>query len=77
MASIAWQIRARVTLTCGSSLGPSSPQLADQFASVPSRLPSPLASLCLFSYRDDIGQCETVMAGGKIDGGPGSAVLHS
>ena len=40
----AWRLRsARIW---GSSVGPSTPQFQLQLASVPSRLPSPLASLC-------------------------------
>ena len=34
----------------GSSVGPSTPQFQLQLASLPSRFPSPLASLCLWLY---------------------------
>ena len=42
--------RRRSRSTSGSSVGPSTPQFQDRFSSVPSRSPSPFASLCLPSY---------------------------
>src|SRR4051794_30638199 len=39
--------RARSSSTSGLSVGPSAPQFQDRLSSVPSRLPSLLASLCL------------------------------
>ena len=40
--------RLRIARTVGSSVGPSAPQFQLQLASLPSRFPSPLASLCLW-----------------------------
>ena len=39
-------IRSRSSLTCGSSVGPSTPKFIDRLSSAPSRPSSPLASLC-------------------------------
>ncbi len=41
-------LRSRSRSTAGSSVGPSTPQFQLQLASLPSRFPSPLASLCLW-----------------------------
>ena len=49
VVSSARDCRARSSTTSGSSLGPSTPQFQDRLSSVPSRLASPLASLCLAS----------------------------
>src|SRR5499427_996152 len=51
--SVARKLRrclARRASTAGSSVGPSTPQFHDRLSSVPSRPPSPLASLCLSLY---------------------------
>ena len=42
--------RSRSALTSGSSVSPSTPQFQERLSSVPSRLPSRFASLCLRSY---------------------------
>jgi hypothetical protein len=42
--------RLRKFSSPGSSLGPSHPEFDDMLSSLPSRLPSPLASLCFPSY---------------------------
>ena len=42
--------RARSASIAGSSVSPSTPQFQLRLSSVPSRLPSPLASLCLPLY---------------------------
>src|SRR5690606_34140399 len=42
--------RWRSRTIAGSSTGPSAPQFHDRLSSVPSRLSSPFASLCLRSY---------------------------
>src|SRR5439155_26476015 len=41
---------ARSSFTAGSSVGPSTPQFHERLSSVPSRLPSPFASLCFWLY---------------------------
>ncbi len=42
--------RARSSRTAGSRVAPSTPQFQDRLLLSPSRLPSPLASLCLSLY---------------------------
>src|SRR5207302_323539 len=42
--------RSRSALTSASSVGPSAPQFHERLSSVPSRFPSPFASLCLSLY---------------------------
>ena len=49
VASMARRWRARRARTSGSAVGPSAPQFHERLSSVPSRLCSPLASLCLES----------------------------
>jgi hypothetical protein len=47
VASIARDWRARSASTSASAVGPSAPQFQERLSLVPSRLDSPLASLCL------------------------------
>ena len=49
VASIARLREARVAAISASRVSPSSPQLDEKFASCPSRLSSPFASLCFSS----------------------------
>jgi hypothetical protein len=42
--------RRRSATIAGSSVGPSTPWFHERLSSVPSRLPSPFASLCFRSY---------------------------
>src|SRR5579864_1884101 len=50
VVSIARDCLARRASTSGSGVGPSAPQFHERLSSAPSRLLSPLASLCLVSY---------------------------
>ena len=43
-------------MIAGSVVGPSAPLFQERLSSVPSRLSSPLASLCLWSYDDEVAQ---------------------
>jgi hypothetical protein len=45
---LTWRLRS--DSIAGSSVGPSTPQFQLRFWSLPSRLPSPFASLCFWSY---------------------------
>src|ERR671919_188843 len=52
-SSVAMKLRCwrqRSALTSGSSVSPSTPQFQERLSSVPSRLPSWLASLCFWLY---------------------------
>ena len=51
----------------GSSVGPSTPQFQLRLSSAPSRLSSPLASLCFCVVGDEIVQREAVVAGHEVD----------
>ena len=51
------------------AVGPSTPQLRLQLSSVPSRLSSPLASLCLCVVAHQVAQREAVVAGDEVDAG--------
>ncbi len=51
----------------GSSVGPSTPQFHDRLLSLPSRLSSPLASLCLCVVADEVAQREAVVRGDEVD----------
>ena len=59
--------RARAATIAGSSLGPSTPWFQERLSSVPSRLCSPLASLCLCVVGDEIGEGEAVVGDDEID----------
>ena len=48
MAFLIWRVRS--ALIAGSSVGPSQPQFQLSLSLDPSRLPSPLASLCFSLY---------------------------
>ena len=67
----------RRALTSGSSVSPSTPQFQERLSSVPSRLPSWLASLCLLVVGDEVVQREAVVRGDEVDRGerPAAVVL--
>ena len=51
----------------GRSVSPSTPQFHEALSSLPSRFSSPFASLCFFSYDDEIAQREAVVRGDEVD----------
>ena len=53
----------------GSSVSPSTPKFQERLLSVPSRLPSPLASLCLVVVAHQVAQREPVVRGDEVDRG--------
>ena len=58
----------------GSSVGPSTPQFQLKLSFVPSRLSSPLASLCLSVVGDQIVEREAVVGGDEVDAAARQAV---
>ena len=53
--------------TSGSSVGPSTPQFQERLSSLPSRLSSRFASLCLRVVGDEVGEREAVVGGDEVD----------
>ena len=70
---LTWRLRS--ASIAGSSVGPSTPQFQLRLSSEPSRLFSPLASLCFSVVRDEIVEREAVVTGHEIDALLGLALL--
>ena len=71
------RMRSRSSRIAGSSVGPSTPQFQLRLSSWPSRLSSPLASLCLLVVGDEVGEREAVMGGDEVDARPGPPAAMS
>ena len=59
----------------GSSVGPSTPQFQLKLSARPSRLSSPLASLCLLVVAHEVVEREAVVAGDEVDAVDGQAAV--
>ena len=64
MKFFAWR---RATRVPGSRVSPSTPQFQVRLSSLPSRLSSPLASLCFAVVAHEVVQREAVVAGDEVD----------